>query len=112
MKFNKEAIALRAINKGATAGNGNNYFYVPVILAKIHRLAVTYNRIQEMWCNVEMDDKTTKYWENREQQLESKMKFYAADINCKMQFEGDPRGMTVRLICPEYRNEDDYIGIA
>jgi hypothetical protein len=111
-KFNSHEIAMRAISKGATSHNGNNFNYIPEIISKIHRLAVTYARIQEIWCSVELNDTMQAYYEKREKQLQIKMLEHANKIGCKIEYQGDPRGMTVRLICPQYRDENDYIGIA
>lgn len=73
----------------------------------IARHAKTYARIQEMWCSVEMSDKETAYWELREQQLERRITELVDDLPhtddgpWDVSFEGDPRGYTVKLFCPE-----------
>lgn len=69
--------------------------------ALLMRHATTHNRIQEIWCNVEMSERMTKYWEKREQQLERRMKEIATGLNMQIDFTGDPRGYTTRVFFPD-----------
>ena len=41
------------------------------LCSRICKLAATYQRIQEKWCNESMDDRTTRYWERREARIEA-----------------------------------------
>ena len=70
------------------------------ILSRIHRLAVTYTRIQELWCNEEMSERRTAYLQRREAQIENRIKAHAAKLPgvTVVKFDGDPRGYVVKLM--------------
>lgn len=73
----------------------------------IARHAKTYARIQEMWCSVEMTDSQVQHYEEGERQLERRIARLVQDLPHSddgpwgVSFEGDPRGYTVKLFCPE-----------
>lgn len=79
----------------------------------IHRHAVTYSRIQEVWCNDELTDTQSGRLEHREKLLERRITDLVeslphADANehgqggaWRVRFSGDPRGNTVRIIPPD-----------
>lgn len=80
----------------------------------ICRHATTYDRIQVMWCNDEMSDARTARVEKREAQIEERIRHLVAmlpetdDGPFRVQFDGDPRGYTTRLLTPDGRE----IGVA
>jgi len=81
-------------------------------LAEMHRLGRAYHRIQERWCNGEMDDVTTVRLERREARLEGRIVALAETLPDPFEerdgeyrtgkwvvvFEGDPRGWVVALV--------------
>jgi hypothetical protein len=79
------------------------------IASLIHRQAVTYCRIQEIWCSVELSDSQTEYWQTRELAIESRITAlvdslpWVNGVQITVQFDGDPRGWTTRLIMPDMR---------
>lgn len=72
----------------------------------IARSAATYARIQEMRCNVEMDDRTTARMEEREAGLERRIRELVQDLPATddgpftVTFGGDPRGYCVKITAP------------
>lgn len=84
----------------------------------LHRHARTYDRIQEMWCNDEMSDRATARLEAQEAKLEARIRSLVQDLPqpddgpWQVQFSGDPRGYTVRLIAPTGREIGLYEGSA
>jgi hypothetical protein len=78
----------------------------------IARHATTYEHIQERWCNDEMSDRATKLLEQKEAQIEDRIRKLAERIDCTVTFEGDPRSHTVRLWPADarYKTEQDYAG--
>jgi hypothetical protein len=79
----------------------------------IARHAGTYARIQERWCNEEMSERMTAYFEAQEDRLEARILDLVNDLphtddgQIKVQFDGDPRAYVVRLLVPDL----DYRGI-
>lgn len=76
----------------------------------------TYTTIQERWCNEEMSDATVDALEKREAKIEARITEVAAQLNTptgpmRVNFQGDPRGCTVKL----WVNGDDpdqrWIGV-
>jgi hypothetical protein len=88
--------------------------------ARIHRLAVTYERIQEAWCcderTADPESRYTKNLERRELGIMNKIMDHVRDLPepddgpWRVQFDGDPRGYTVRLIAPDGRELGVYEG--
>lgn len=76
------------------------------LCALIARHARTHERIQETWCNDEMSDKATARLEAREARLEARIADLVATLPhtdhgpFTVRFDGDPRGHTVKIICP------------
>lgn len=78
----------------------------------INRQAVTYSRIQEVWCNVDMSDRQwlVEHYESKEARIEHRIATLVDSLpeatdpttgegfRFTVQFDGDPRGWTVRLI--------------
>ena len=82
----------------------------------IVRHARTYNRIQEVWCSVELSDRATAQLERREALLEQRLTDlvdwlpWTDDGAITVKFDGDPRGHCVKLVMPgQYeRLHDDW----
>lgn len=90
----------------------------------IHRQARTYARIQERWCNEEMSDRTTARLEEREAQIEARIRALVESLphadppdsgngnggSWGVKFGGDPRGSTVKIVPPSgwERLADDW----
>lgn len=75
----------------------------------IGRHAVTYSHIQEVWCNSTRAynvDSLREYYEKREAQIEKRITDlveslpWTDDGPITVEFQGDPRAATVRLITP------------
>lgn len=75
----------------------------------IGRHAVSYSRIQELWCSDERAcnvDWLREYYEKREASLEARILDlveslpWTADGPVTVEFQGDPRGATVKLLTP------------
>lgn len=68
-------------------------------LSKLARFAPAYNRIQEVWCSVELDERQTARVEANEARLEAIMRrhFEALPAGLELRFTGDPRGYCVKL---------------
>lgn len=75
----------------------------------IGRHAVSYSRIQELWCSDERAcnvDWLREYYEKREASLEARILDlveslpWTADGPVTVEFQGDPRGSTVKLLTP------------
>lgn len=64
------------------------------------RHAKTHGRIQERWCSEEMSESLTRRVERREKQIEALITRHAESLGCKVHFDGDPRGYTVKLFLP------------
>lgn len=98
----------------------------------IARHAKTYNRIQEIWCSDEMSDIRREALEAQEEKLMHRIADLVADLPHAdeeyrdyddidgwasatirgpfiVQFDGDPRAYTVRLVSPSGKTE---IGVA
>jgi hypothetical protein len=92
------------------------------ICSVLARHAVTYQRIQERWCNEEMSDRKVRMLEHREELLEKRIQKLADELCAVIKehnpeitdferidvlFSGDPRGATVTLeFVPPYKNAD------
>lgn len=67
----------------------------------------TLDGIQVRWCNDEMSDRATAALEAREKRIEDRMRDltdmlpHTDDGPWRIQFDGDPRGFTSRLIAPD-----------
>jgi len=101
--------------KGLTPG-------LPELCNLLARHARTYNRIQEIWCSVELSPTATKWYEHREELIEKRIvELVRALPRVKgkpiiVRFTGDPRGYCVKLIMPDERyntwgGAEDGIGI-
>ena len=77
--------------------------------SKLTRAASSYSTIQERWCCEEMTDERTAQLEKRETALEALIGSLVQDLPHTddgpfvVQFSGDPRGHTVRLVAPDGR---------
>lgn len=72
---------------------------VPYEQAKtIRRLAVSYNTIQERWCNEEMSDEDYNALLQREDRLMRRLIALLDPYGVAVHFLGDPRGATVKAI--------------
>jgi hypothetical protein len=74
----------------------------------ILRHSATYARIQETWCNEEMDDARTKQMEAKEARLEARLQEICQSLSpdCAPDFQGDPRGTTVKIKLPSGYTDD------
>ena len=75
----------------------------------IGRHAVSYSRIQELWCSSERVNNVEwlrNYYETREARLEARIADLVESLPhtdngpVRVEFEGDPRGSTVKLTLP------------
>lgn len=81
----------------------------------------TYARIQEHACNApdarygqdeynarmqRMWERETKRLEAKEARIEKRVSQLAALLNCKAVFQGDPRGSTIKIACPDGYADD------
>ena len=73
----------------------------------IMRQGTTYGRLQEDSCNVEMNDRQLARHEKKEQQVEARVTVLAKQLGCVPDFQGDPRGHTIKLVVPS-GNTDDW----
>lgn len=62
--------------------------------------AISYNVIQERWCNEDMDDGTRTRVEAREARIERRITDLLAPYGIAVEFGGDPRGYTVKVSLP------------
>lgn len=83
----------------------------------IARHAITYSRIQEMWCDNERannHEPTRKRLEAQEARLEARITDLVADLPhtdegpFRVEFQGDPRGSTVQLWLPNTHRRSGY----
>lgn len=88
------------------------------IASLLHRHARTYDWIQEAWCNDDMSDWRREALEAREANLETRIRELVDLLpqpdngNWVVEFSGDPRGYTVRLVAPDGREYGIYEGSA
>lgn len=88
------------------------------VASLLHRHARTYDRIQEAWCSVEMSDRQTARLEAREAKLEARIRELVELLpqpdggSWRVEFSGDPRGYTVRLVAPDGREYGIFEGNA
>lgn len=73
---------------------------------RLLRYGATYSRIQEMWCNVEMNDRQTEAFELKEKRIEQNVTKLLGTIDCKAIFGGDPRGSTIKIVLPDGYTDD------
>lgn len=80
----------------------------------IARHARTYNRMQEIWCSVEMDERQEARLTRRETALERRLADLVGQLPetddgaLRVAFSGDPRGHCVKLTLPTgYRRHAD-----
>lgn len=75
----------------------------------IGRHAVSYSRIQELWCSSERVNNVEwlrNYYETKEARLEARIADLVESLPhtdngpVRVEFEGDPRGSTVKLLTP------------
>lgn len=78
------------------------------VCSRIVRHATTYNRIQEMWTSVEMSDAAVARTEQSESAIEQRLRELVAELPATrsghrfaVEFAGDPRGFTVRLVADD-----------
>lgn len=84
------------------------------VCSRIHRAGVTYARIQEVWCSVELSAPLIRWYEKREAQLEALITRHCATLTemtgheYTPDFSGDPRGYVVHIKSPgvELGNQD------
>ena len=91
---------------------------IQVICSRICRLSPRYHRIQEDWCNRQMDDEETARLEAEETRIEKRVTSLCAELPqvedktdgqldfIRPRFGGDPRGCTIILIMPDGRYDD------
>lgn len=72
----------------------------------ILRQGTTYCRLQEDSCNVEMNDRQLARHEKKEQQVEARVTALAKKLGCVPDFQGDPRGHTIKLVVPSGKYGD------
>lgn len=90
--------------------------HIQRVCSLLHRHARTYDWIQEAWCSNEMPDRSVALLEEREEWLEARIRDlvqYLPDPDSgpwKVEFSGDPRGYTVRLVAPDGREYGIYEG--
>jgi hypothetical protein len=86
------------------------------VASLLHRHARTYDRIQELWCDWDMSDRQRVRLEAKEARLEARIRDLVGYLPepdngpWRVQFSGDPRGYTVRLIAPDGREYGIYEG--
>lgn len=84
----------------------------------LHRHARTYDWIQEAWCSDEMSDRRVKALEAKEEWLKRRISELVQMLPepdsgpWKVEFSGDPRGYTVRLVTVDGREYGIYEGTA
>ena len=80
----------------ATRHHGDTLYSFQVeVLGAIISKAKSYHSLQEHSCNFGL----TERQEKREQTLEKQIMGLAECLGMKVEFQGDPRGYVVRLIC-------------
>lgn len=78
----------------------------------IMRHGATYARIQEAWCNEEMGDRRTREMMAKEARIEKRITELCEPFGFKADFQGDPRGATVKIRVPSgYTNDWGRTGI-
>lgn len=70
------------------------------------RRGASYGTIQELWCNEQMSERREAQVIKREKNLEKKIAEFLAKIDAKPIFGGDPRGNTVKIVCPDGYSDD------
>ena len=88
------------------------------VASLLHRHAVTYDRIQEAWCNEDMGDARLAELAAREAAIEARVLDLVAYLPepdsgpWGVEFSGDPRGYTIRLTTTDGREYGIYEGSA
>jgi hypothetical protein len=77
----------------------------------IARIARRYGRIQELWCSVELSDRMTAYYEERETRMEQHVArlargLIADGLVTAIEFNGDPRGYAIKFKLATKRSND------
>lgn len=86
------------------------------IASLLHRHAATYDHIQEAWCDDDMGDRRRIALEAREAAIETRINDLVGMLPdpdsgpWKVQFSGDPRGYTVRLVTADGSEYGIYEG--
>jgi hypothetical protein len=75
-------------------------------IALLLRRSTAYKAIQEKWCNEPLSEKKEAYYLKREKNIEQRITEFLATIDAKPTFGGDPRGATVKIICPDGFTDD------
>jgi hypothetical protein len=79
---------------------------------RLINLAYRYHKIQERWCNEEMDEATNRYYENSELRISKAVTdllapYLGPDKPIReIIFDGDPRGYTIKLKLASGRSND------
>lgn len=91
-------------------------YEIEQVCSLLHRHAASYDHIQEAWCSEEMSDWKTAYLMARESAIENRITElvqYLPEPDSgpwKVEFSGDPRGYTVRLVTVDGREYGIYEG--
>jgi hypothetical protein len=86
--------------------------YNRVVGNQLINIARRYHSIQERWCNEQMEEATTRYYEHVETRLEKRvteiLKSYLGPDKPirEIIFTGDPRGYTIKLKLASGRSND------
>jgi sugar phosphate isomerase/epimerase len=70
------------------------------------RHGTTYCRLQEDACNLEMNDRQQARHDKREKQIEARVTQLCEELGAKPDFQGDPRGHTIKLVVPSGKTDD------
>jgi hypothetical protein len=70
------------------------------------RHGTTYCRMQEDACNVEMSDRQQARHDKREKQIEDRVTQLCKELGAVPDFQGDPRGHTIKLVVPSGKTDD------
>ncbi len=91
-------------------------YEIEQVASLLHRHARTYDWIQEAWCSDDMGDRRRVALEAREERLEARIRDLVGYLPAPdsgpwtVQFSGDPRGYTVRLVTVDGREYGIYEG--
>ena len=87
-------------------------------LAELMRLARRHGRLQERACNGhqkpngDWDEAAAKRDELADERLEARIRKMVEAVGCQVEFSGDPRGSTVKVIVPSgYSDSWGGVGI-
>lgn len=91
--------------------------WTPAIKDTVRQLVIRgrqYHRIQEAWCNIPMNDEQLQSWTAKESRLIRIIRSLVQDLPqpddgpWTVHFEGDPRGIVVKLITVDGNVVDIY----